>query len=91
MVWFCSHKYVGFLQVMMYEIELEYQRILIWHYNNGMSRQSRTPVTAYEPIIWFSRGTKWTYNKDDVRVPYKTDRVKTPCFKKNAKGEKVAF
>lgn len=29
----------------------------------------------------------WTYNKDDVRVPYKTDRVKNPVYKKNAKGD----
>lgn len=90
-VWFCSHKYVGFIQVMMYELELRYRRMLIWHYDNGMSRQRKTPVTSYEPILWFSKSDSWTYNADDVRVPYKTERVKNPCYKKNSKGEKVAW
>lgn len=87
-IWFSSHKFVGFIQVIMYELGLTYQRLNIWHYENGMSRQSKTPVGEYEPFLWFTKSnTYWTYNVDDVRVPYKSDRVKNPVYKKNSKGE----
>lgn len=92
-VWFGIHRYICYLQVMMYELGLYYRRLNIWHYDNGMSRMRNSPVTTYEPFLWFSKSDKeWTYNADDVRVPYKsTERIKTPVFKKNAKGEKVAW
>lgn len=86
-IWFASHNYVGYIQVMMYELGLTYQRQNIWHYENGMSRQSKTPVGEYEPFLWFSKSENdWVYNIDDVRVPYKTDRVKKPIKKKRNDG-----
>lgn len=92
-IWFGIHKYICYLQVMMYELGLFYRRLNIWHYDNGMSRMRNSPVTTYEPFLWFSKSDKdWTYNADDVRVPYKsTERIKSPVYKKNAKGEKVAW
>lgn len=92
-IWFSAHTYVGYIQVMMYELGLYYRRLNIWHYQNGMSRQTREPLTEYEPFLWFSKNDKiWTYNLDDVRVPYKsTERLKTPVYKKNKNGEKVAW
>lgn len=91
-IWFCSHKYLGYLQCIMYDLELFYKRIIIWHYNNGMSGQSKTPVTEYEPILWFTKSEdSFIYNVDDVRVPYKSDRVKSPVYKKNSSGNKIAW
>ena len=92
-VWFGIHDYICFIQCMMYELGLYYRRLNIWHYDNGMSRMKNSPVTTYEPFLWFSKSDKeWTYNADDVRVPYKsTERIKSPVYKKNAKGEKVAW
>lgn len=90
---FASHLYVFAVHDLLREASLNYRRMNIWLYNNGMSRQTREPVTTYEPFLWFSKSdSEWTYNVDDVRVPYKsTERLKTPCFKKNKKGEKVAW
>lgn len=91
-IWFASHNYVGYIQVMMYELGFIYQRQNIWHYENGMSRQSKTPVGEYEPFLWFSKSENdWVYNIDDVRVPYKSERVKNPVYKKNSKGELKAW
>ena len=92
-LWFGIHKYICYIQCMMYELGLHYRRLNIWHYDNGMSRMKNSPVTTYEPFLWFSKSDKdWTYNADDVRVPYKsTERIKSPVYKKNAKGEKVAW
>lgn len=89
-IWFGIHHYIGFIQTIMYRAGLFYRRMNIWHYENGFSRTSKAPLTQYEPFLWFSKSkTKWTYNVDDVRVPYKsTDRLKNPVYYKGKNGEK---
>ncbi|MBX5437056.1 MAG: site-specific DNA-methyltransferase [Alicyclobacillaceae bacterium] len=92
LVWFCIHRYLGYVQLLMYEAGLFYRRILIWHYANGFSRSQRAPATAYEPVLWFSRSDRtWVYNADDVRVPYKTQRVRHPVYYRTAAGERRAW
>lgn len=89
-IWFGIHDYIGFIQVIMYNANLFYRRMNIWYYENGFSRNQKTPLAQYEPFLWFSKHKKdWTYNRDDVRVPYKsTERLKSPVYYKNAKGER---
>ncbi len=89
-LWFGIHHYIGFIQVIMYNIGLHYRRMNIWYYENGFSRTSKSPLTQYEPFLWFSKSkTKWTYNVDDVRVPYKsTERLKNPVYYKGKNGER---
>ena len=79
-IWFGIHDYICYIQVYMYSIGLHYRRMNIWHYENGFSRSTKTPATHYEPFLWFSKSDRhWTYNVDEVRVPYKsTERLKSP-------------
>ena len=93
LLWFGIHKYIGYLQVMMYESGLHYRRLNIWRYQNGFSRSSRSPRGEYEPFLWFSKSaTSWTFNADAVRVPYKSGtRLRTPVYYKRADGQKVAW
>ena len=88
-VWFGIHNYLCFIQVYMYQAGLHYRRLNIWHYENGFSRSLREPATHYEPFLWFSKDDKgWTYNVDEVRVPYKsTQRLKSPIKYKGKDGE----
>lgn len=92
-VWFGIHHYIGFIQTIMYEENLNYRRLNIWYYENGFCRLKKAPLTQYEPFLWFSKSDKiWTYNADDIRVPYKSkERLKNPVYYKNAKGEKVKW
>lgn len=92
LIWFCTHRYVGYFQTMLYDIGLFYKRMLIWYYLNGMSRQRKTPITEYEPILWFTKSEdNFTYNADDMRIPYRSERVKNPVYKKDSKGVKRAW
>lgn len=88
-VWFGIHDYIGFIQVIMYNVGLHYRRLNIWHYENGFSRSTKEPATHYEPFLWFSKDAKqWTYNVDEVRIPYKsTERLKSPVKYKGKDGE----
>ena len=90
LLWFGIHHYIGFHQVMMYDAGLNYRRMNIWRYENGFSRSKKVPRGEYEPFLWFSKDSKrWTYNADDVRVPYKsTERIKNPVWYTNRKGER---
>lgn len=91
-IWFGIHDYICYIQVKMYEMGLHYRRLNIWHYENGFSRNSREPATHYEPFLWFSKDArKWTYNVDQVRVPYKSSkRLQSPIkYRDSAGNEKV--
>jgi len=89
-VWFGIHNYIGFIQVIMYNIGLHYRRMNIWRYENGFSRTKRLPAAQYEPFLWYSKSPKkWIYNADDVRVPYKsTERLKNPVYYSGKNGER---
>jgi DNA modification methylase len=92
LVWFASHLYVHHMRLLLEKHGWYYQRMMIWHYKNGMSRQVNTPVTEYEPFLWFTRSkTDFVYNVDEVRVPYRSERVKNPVYKTNKRGDKVAW
>jgi site-specific DNA-methyltransferase (adenine-specific) len=92
-IWFGIHHYIGFIQTIMYDIGLHYRRMNIWFYENGFSRTRKAPLTQYEPFLWFSKSPKkWTYNVDDVRVPYKSaERLKNPVYYKGSNGETKAW
>lgn len=87
-IWFGIHDYICYVQIAMYNAGLHYRRLNIWHYENGFSRSKKEPATHYEPFLWFSNDQKkWTYNCDEVRVPYKsTERLKSPVKYKDSKG-----
>ena len=35
-IWFGIHRYIGFIQSIMYEVGLNYRRMNIWYYENGL-------------------------------------------------------
>ncbi len=77
------HHYIGFVQVELYNLGLEYRRMVIWNYENGWSRSTKTLATHYEPILWFSKPPGFNYRP--IREPYKSkERLRHP-IKKNGK------
>lgn len=43
---------------------------IIWHFGHGL-HASRRFSGRYETILWFTKGKKYTFNLDNVRVPSK--------------------
>jgi len=43
---------------------------VIWHYTGG-GRSATYFSNKHDTIYWFAKGPAWTFNVDDVRVPYK--------------------
>ena len=73
------HRHLCWVQCMMYDMGLTYQRQIIWNYENGFAGY-KTLAAHYEPILWFSKGPLKTYHT--IREPYKSaDRLKYPVTK----------
>lgn len=69
------HHYACFIQVHLYELELQYRRQFIWTYENNFSGYVKLPSAHYEPLLWFSKGESYTYIP--IREPYKSvERLK---------------
>lgn len=69
------HNYICWIQCYLYEIGLDYRRLIIWHYENGFAGYTKTLAAHYEPLLWFSKGSNYTYHQ--IREPYKsTERLK---------------
>lgn len=77
------HKYICYIQCYLYESGLLYGRQFIWNYENGWSRYTRAPAATYEPILWFTKTKKYTYN--EMREPYKSQERLKYKITKNGK------
>lgn len=74
------HNYICWIQCYLYELELNYRRQIIWHYENGFAGYTRSLAAHYEPLLWFSKGDNYTYHP--IREPYKsTERLKHKIIK----------
>ncbi len=43
---------------------------IIWHYTGG-GRSKRYFSRKHDTLLWYTKGSRWTFNVDAVRVPYK--------------------
>lgn len=91
---YSSHQYVSYLDVYLRKIGLQYRRKIIWYYENGKARQTREPITQYEPILWFTKSDNYYYKT--IREPYKSiERLRHKIIKEgqvwipNPEGRKV--
>lgn len=49
--------------------DLKLVNLIIWHYKNGMSAH-RFFANRHEEIAWYVKSGMYTFNLDDIRVPY---------------------
>lgn len=69
------HHHLCWIQCYLYEIGLDYRRQIIWNYENGFAGYRRSLAAHYEPLLWFSKGSSYTYHP--IREPYKSiERLK---------------
>lgn len=50
---------------------------IIWDKRDGQGRSNKRYSKAQESILFMARSDRWTFNADDVRVPYTEDRSKS--------------
>jgi DNA modification methylase len=52
-----------------------FQNELIWHYKNASRGKSRF-AKSHDVILWFSKSDQFTFNRDDVLVPFESNMTK---------------
>ena len=77
------HHHLCWLQCHLYELGLVYRRQIIWHYENGFAGYTKSLAAHYEPILWFSKGSGFTYHS--IREPYKSSERLKHKITKNGK------
>lgn len=55
---------------MFKERGLKLRNRIIWHFNHGL-HGTRRLSGRYEVLLWFTKGDKYTFNLDSIRVPSK--------------------
>lgn len=74
------HHHLCWIQCHLYELGLCYRRQIIWNYENGFAGYSRSLAAHYEPLLWFSKTSKYLFHP--IREPYKSqDRLKYKVIK----------
>lgn len=66
------------------DLGLHLRNRIVWHFGHGL-HASRRFSGRYEVILWFTKGDRYTFNLDAVRVPQKYPQKKH--FKGPRKGE----
>ncbi|MCY4183463.1 MAG: site-specific DNA-methyltransferase [Gammaproteobacteria bacterium] len=50
-----------------------FQNEFVWYYSGGGASKKRW-ARKHDTIFFYTKGSNWTFNADDVRVPYKWDQ-----------------
>jgi site-specific DNA-methyltransferase (adenine-specific) len=55
---------------------LKFQNWITWDKRDGFNASKRKYVTAQETILFFTKGNNYTFNYNDIRIPYQsTERI----------------
>ena len=54
---------------------------IVWAYTGPGSPKMRQFNRKHDIILWYSKGAKWTFNRDAVRMPYVNGKPNTGGFK----------
>lgn len=85
--WHASH----YIKVMLDQIlgENNFINELIWCYSQGGRPKNHFP-RKHDTIFWYAKGKEWTFNSDDIRIPYEllSEKSQTSFTKTDAEGRK---
>ena len=75
-----AHAYVKALMDTIFGRE-NFRNEIVWCYTGPGSPKMRQFNRKHDSLLWYSKGAKWTFNADAVRVPYKDGTPHTGGFK----------
>lgn len=69
----CDPTASHYLKLMMDTIfgKKNFRNEIIWAYTGPSSPKIKQFPRKHDAILWYSNGKRWTFNRDDMRVPYK--------------------
>jgi site-specific DNA-methyltransferase (adenine-specific) len=88
---FENEKSGDLLELMHYirhNTSLSIVNLIIWYYKNGMSAH-RFFANRHEEIVWYVKSKKYTFNLDEVRVPFDEETKKAYLKDKRLNPESI--
>jgi len=61
---------IAFYQLFAEHSDLRLRNRIVWHFGHGVHCETRFSP-RYETILWYTKGDKYTFNLDTIRVPQK--------------------
>lgn len=66
--------------------EIEFKNWITWYKKDGLSATKKKYVNSQETILFFTKSNSYTFNYNDIRIPYSsTDRMAHAAKKGNHK------
>lgn len=62
--------------------DLKFRNWITWDKRDGFAAGKKQYVNAQETILFFTKGNKYTFNADDIRVPYESEERMKHAAKK---------
>ena len=77
----CDPTASHYLKVMMDVVfERRFRNEIVWAYTGPGSPRMRQFNRKHDIVFWYVNGKKWTFNRDEVRMPYKDGKPHTGGF-----------
>jgi len=72
----------AFILNYLYSKGLKYRNWITWHKKDGLGGTKKKYVTEQESLLFFTMSDEYTFNADDIRIPYDhPERVKSGVVK----------
>ena len=78
----CDHTAGAYLRQLLDAIfgKDNFRNEIVWAYTGPGSPMMKQFNRKHDTIFWYSNSEEWTFNKDDVRIPYKDGKPHTGGF-----------
>jgi len=65
---------------------------IVWCYSRAGSKKARQLPRTHDTIFWYSKGDKWTFNPDEIRIPYSdyARSIEGKRWKQHKKGDFIS-
>ena len=72
----------AFILGYLHEKKMLFQNWITWDKRDGFSVSKKKYVNGQETVLFFTKGKNYTFNCEEIRIPYEsTERIK-PCSEK---------
>ena len=73
---FMGVRFISYIyEILDRELDMSFNSWIVWHYTQGIGRK-RGFSPRHDDVLFFNKGTDFTFNLDDVRVPQKYFRAR---------------
>lgn len=67
---FGGKEFIAHIYIILEKLNMDFNSWIVWHYTQGQGR-TKGYSSRHDDILMFTKGKKYTFNLDDIRIPQK--------------------